>query len=487
MKLIPVRSWSLASQMTIWYAVSSFALVLIATGILYHALYSGLAHEDDVFLAQNAQTLKLLLDKPKDEMDEFRQELILEQSSGRPVWVWLRILDGAGGLVVETPDMSRFLPRQMFPPPSEETQEVWKGETVWDGQETYRVVTVSAEWPAHVPPLALLQVAVDMGQNQIVLTKYRKRLLIVLGLSLLACAWGGYWIAHRGIRLVKEMAQTAAKIRSTTLDERLETSGLPSELSDLAVTFNGMLDRLEESFSRLSRFSADIAHELRVPIHNLRVGTEVILRKARTMEEYQEVLGSGMEEYQRLSLLIDRLLFLARAESETVQIQLEKVDLSRELNLLREYYELSVGEAGIRFDVEMPPNLELPVDRALFQRAVGNLIENSIKHTPAGGTIKMEVTPEVRKVKIAISDTGKGIPESQLPHVFDRFYRGDASRSSSSGGAGLGLSIVQSIMVLHGGSVDIQSQPAKGTTVTLLFPSRKDDENVILSSFPRQP
>jgi len=458
--------------MTILYVVSSFALVLTATGILYHALYSGLAHEDDVFLAQNAQTLKLLLDKPKDEMDEFHQELTLEQSSGRPVWVWLRILDGAGGLVVETPGMSQLLPVQMFPPPAEEAQEVWKGKTILGGQQqTFRVVTVSTGWPGHTPAGALLQVAVDMGQNQIVLAKYRKRLWIVLGLSLFICAWGGYWIAHRGIRPVKDMARTAAKIRSTTLHERLETSGIPSELSDLAGTFNEVLDRLEESFSRLSRFSADIAHELRVPIHNLRVGTEVILRKDRTKEEYQEVLGSCMEEYQRLSLLIDRLLFLARAESETVQIQLEKVDLSRELNLLREYYELSVGEAGIRFDVEIPPNLELSVDRALFQRAVGNLIENSIKHTPAGGTLKMEVTPEAGKVKIAVSDTGKGIPESQLPHVFDRFYRGDASRSSSSGGAGLGLSIVQSIMTLHGGSVDIQSQPAQGTRVTLLFPN----------------
>jgi two-component system heavy metal sensor histidine kinase CusS len=313
--------------------------------------------------------------------------------------------------------------------------------------------------------------AIDMDSDEAILEKFRAKLFLALGFSLLASALAGYWIAHRGIRPVRKMAETAARIGSNNLHERLERPALPSELFNLAATFNAMLDRLEDSFVRLSRFSTDIAHELRTPLQNLRGEAEVILSKERQPGEYRELLGSALEEYHRLSNLIDRLLFLARAENPQTLIQREDLDLKNEIGLLHDFYHLSAGESDIALRAETPEGLRAPLDRSLFQRAVGNLIENSMKHTPAGGTILLKTSNDDGNIRVEVSDTGKGIPSDQISRVFDRFYRVDASRSPSSGGAGLGLSIVKSIMDLHEGTVEIQSEPTKGTTVTLLFPS----------------
>jgi two-component system heavy metal sensor histidine kinase CusS len=267
------------------------------------------------------------------------------------------------------------------------------------------------------------------------------------------------------------MAETAARISPSTLDERLQRLGLPSELSDLAATFNDMLDRLEDSFTRLSRFSSDIAHELRTPLQNLRGEAEVVLSKTRDAGDYREILGSSLEEYQRLSNLIDRLLFLARAENPQTQIQREELDLKKELGLLQEFYGLSAGESGIALGVEAPEGLRADLDRSLFQRAVGNLVENALKHTPSGGAVLLKTSADDGNVLVEVSDTGKGIPPEEISKVFDRFYRVDPSRSPASGGAGLGLSIVKSIMDLHAGTVEIRSELSQGTTVTLSFPS----------------
>ena len=247
--------------------------------------------------------------------------------------------------------------------------------------------------------------------------------------------------------------------------------GLPSELASLAATMNDMLARLEEAFARLSRFSADIAHELRTPLNTLRGETEVALGKARTPEEYREVLGSCLEEYGRLSKLIDSLLFLARAENPGTQVHREDFDVARELGTVREFYEAAAGEKGIALDVRAPAGIVAGLDRTLFQRAAGNLIENALAHTARGGTVTLAASRENGSIRVEIADTGCGISPEHLPFVFDRLYRADRSRTAATGGAGLGLAIVKSIAELHGGTASISSEPGKGTRVTLLLPS----------------
>src|SRR5207244_4357978 len=217
----------------------------------------------------------------------------------------------------------------------------------------------------------------------------RTNLLVVLSLALVACAVVGYQIARSGLRPLAEISATTRRIRSSTLHERIAAARLPTELFVLAGTFNDMLDRLEKSFTRLAQFSADIAHELRTPINNLRGEAEVALNQPRSPDEYRNVLASCLEECGRLSRLIDNLLFLARAENPETQINRERIDVGRELLAVRDFYDAVAGEAGVALAVDSPDVLTADLDRALFQRAIGNLMANAVAHTPAGGSVSL--------------------------------------------------------------------------------------------------
>jgi two-component system heavy metal sensor histidine kinase CusS len=281
----------------------------------------------------------------------------------------------------------------------------------------------------------------------------------------------GYQIARHGIRPVEQMTNTARHISSTNLHERILPDGYPVELASLADTFNQMLDRLEESFGRISRFSADIAHDLRTPVNNIRGEAEVALARARSADEYRDVIGSCLEEAVRLSDLIGDLLFLARAESPLTHLHRETVNVAELLSGVREYYEASATDSGVSLTTMVDPKpVMAELDRTLVQRAVGNLVSNALAHTPPGGAVVLGTNADFSTIRIHVSDTGVGIPAEALPKVFDRFFRVDSSRSQGSGGTGLGLSIVQSIAQLHGGNVEISSQPGQGTRVTLRMP-----------------
>jgi two-component system heavy metal sensor histidine kinase CusS len=318
---------------------------------------------------------------------------------------------------------------------------------------------------------ATIQVAIDVSGKEELLARYRYWFGVILLGSLVIFPLVGYHIARQGIRPVEEIANTARQISSSNLRERILPEGYPSELESLAGTFNQMLDRLEESFERISRFSADIAHDLRTPVNNIRGEAEVALARARTVDEYRDVLGSCLEEAVRLSNLISDLLFLARAESPLAHLHWACVDVRELLGSVRDYYEGAAAEGGISLateDGQEPVIAEM--DRTLVQRAVGNLVANAVAHTPSGGSVVLGAESEGDSIRIAVIDTGAGIPPEALPRVFDRFFRVDKSRSQVSGGTGLGLPIVQSIMVLHGGNAEIASQLGHGTRVTLRLP-----------------
>jgi two-component system heavy metal sensor histidine kinase CusS len=232
-----------------------------------------------------------------------------------------------------------------------------------------------------------------------------------------------------------------------------------------------MFQRLEDSFGRLSRFSADIAHELRTPVNNIRGESEVALARPRSVAEYQETLGSCLEESVRLSELIESLLFLARAESPGEHLKRQRQNIGSLLAAVREYYEAAAADSGVRLRVECEEELVGDVDGSLLQRALGNLVSNALAHTGAGGTVLLSATQDSHQLRIEVSDTGSGISPEALPKVFDRFYRADPARPRRSGGSGLGLSIMQQIVFLHGGDVQIESNTGSGTTVSVTLPA----------------
>ncbi len=467
-------SWSLAARLTAWYAGSAFALVLLATVSLYWALTRSLDREDDQLLADKVSVLRDVLSDRKAEPSAIVREVVESWQGRQHTQVYARIIGPGGDLVAETPGMGEILPTTTFPPPS--TGPVEGIDLDLDRGRSFRVVAVRlGDGPGARSP-ATVQLAMDRSHEEGILGDYRRNLWMVLGVALVICTAVGHRIARRGIRPIHEIADTARRIRPTNLAERIVADGLPAELLTLAETINGMLDRLEKSFARLGRFSADIAHELRTPVNILRGEVEVALGKPRTAEEYREVLGSNLEECGRLSRIIDSLLFLARAENPEMQITRERFDVGRELAAVCDFYEAAASEKGVRLAVSAGDQVTADLNRHLFQRAVGNVVANALAYTAPGGTVTLSATDDGTAAKVEVLDDGCGIPASHLPHVFDRFYRADQARSAEVSGVGLGLAIVRSIAELHGGDVGIASEVGHWTRVVMTFPRRTEAE-----------
>jgi two-component system heavy metal sensor histidine kinase CusS len=464
-------SWSLAARLTAWYACSAFLLIAAATGYLYWVLVVNLVRQGDEFLADKVHILQTLLRERPDDLRMLREEVELEPAARQYGQVYVRILDADGRTRMETSGMSAVLPADAFPPAGGSTTEAGPAMSLTARTGTaFRAIVAPGQRGDSDPARVVIQVALDRSREQDLLASYRKDLWPALGVALLVCAVAGYQIARRGLRPLAKITAAARRIRSTTLHERIATAGLPAELSILAARFNEMLDRLEEAFDRLARFAADIAHELRTPVNNLRGEAEVALGRSRSPEEYREILGSCLEETGRLARLIDNLLFVARAESPQAQIAREARDVGHELETLRDYYEAAAAEASVALVVDAAPGLIAALDRTLFQRALGNLVANALAHTPQGGTITLRAVSEGESLAVEVADTGGGIAPEHLPHIFDRFYRADPARSTAAGRVGLGLAIVKAIAALHRGTTAVESEVGKGTRIRLTFP-----------------
>ncbi len=486
------RLWgTLAFRLTAGYALAGLFLVFCATASLYFVLVSELEKSTDLFLADKVHVLGTMLRERPDDWDAMREEIELESAARRYEQFYIRLLDERSVLLLMTPGMADQLDLAQL---ARQTQSHPDRTIRMKGKNGrgFRVISTSAPVGSPATQTDTIQIAIDVSQKEELLARYRSWFWAILLATLAIFPWVGYKIARHGILPVEEMATTARHISSTNLRERILAEGYPFELASLANTFNQMLDRLEDSFERISRFSADIAHDLRTPVNNIRGEAEVALARARSTEEYRDVVESCLEEAVRLSDLIGDLLFLARAESPLTHLRRERVDVAELLGGVREYYEASAADSGVSLTTtvaDQPVVAEL--DRTLLQRAVGNLVSNALAHTPPGGTVVLGTVLDspidsphfdssktdfpnaaFSTIRIDVSDTGVGIPAEALPKVFDRFFRVDSSRSQGSGGTGLGLAIVQSIALLHGGKVEIASQPGHGTRVTLRMPVR---------------
>ncbi len=468
------RPLGLAGRLTAWYAISSFLLLFTATAFLYFALTRSFDREDSQYLVEKVRTLQTLLEEHPGQLDTVQWEVQGESLANPSVRVLSRVISPTGQVVFETTGISREIPVQAFPAPAAPGVLVPSvSKIVIKNGRRFRVLsaTVGGGPSAQLRPASYqLQVAIDVTSEQDLLAGYRKQLWIVLGVGLLACIIGGYRIARRGLRPLTEISAVIGRTKSPAFDERVSAEGLPAELVQLATTFNDLMDRSNDSFDRLSRFSSDIAHELRTPVNNLRGEIDVALVMPRSTREYAELLGSLSEECEHLTRLIDSLLFLARAEHPEMHIHREDLDIKRELEVVREFYDAAATDAGIVLNLVETGDVNCSLDRTLFQRAIANLVQNALAHTPEGGRVTIEARRNQSSLAVSISDTGIGIPGEHLSRLFDRFYRVDPARSKATGGVGLGLAIIQSIAHLHGGTVEITSEVDRGTLVALRLP-----------------
>lgn len=468
---------TLAFRLTAAYSLVGLFLVLLATASLYVVLRAELDKSTDQFLADKLHVLRTILRERPDDLDALREEIELETAARHYQQFYIRLLDEHGVPILTTPGMADQLDIPELVRRTRNRPERSVPMMGFQGRP-FRIASASASAGFSPGRDDTIQIAIDVSQEDGLLRRYRLWFWAMLLASTVLFPVLGYRIARHGIRPVEEIAATARRITSTNLRERIRAEGYPSELASLAGTFNEMLGRLEESFERISRFTGDIAHDLRTPVNNIRGEAEVALARARTVDEYRDVLESSLEEAVRLSDLIGDLLFLARAESPLTELHRERVNIGELLSTVRDYYEASASDAGISLVEDTGTELlTADLDRSLLLRAVSNLVSNAIAHTPRGGAVILAARTEAAAIRIQVADTGSGIPPDALPRVFDRFFRVDPSRSRNSGGTGLGLAIVQSIASLHDGHAEITSQLDHGTCVTLHIPALATGEN----------
>jgi two-component system OmpR family sensor kinase len=297
-------------------------------------------------------------------------------------------------------------------------------------------------------------------------------LLLVAGPMALVLAGGGGWLlARAALRPVGRMTEQAEAIGADRLHDRVSVPDAADELNRLARTLNGMLDRIERGVVEQRRFVADASHELRTPLAVMRAELEVALRGDDPAADASEVLGSAAEEVARMSKIVDDLLTLAHRDENSLELLLTPVDLGEVAAEVAGQLRPLAEAGGVRLDVEAPP-VPVVADQARVTQVVTNLVDNAVKYTGAGGSVRVRVWEQAGGGRLAVSDTGPGIGPQDLPKVFDRFFRLDAARTRARGGSGLGLAICKELVEAHGGRIWADSVPGAGSTFTLTLPAQ---------------
>jgi len=443
------RRWSIRARLTLWFGAAVCALAGTVAATNYWLLVAQRDRDADDWLTETAAHLH----------DERAKGWSADPDGTEEPF---RAIGPDGQVRYESASLAIIAPADTFPLPGP------VGVCRSVGEKRYRLVCTRIDgWTYHL--------ASDQTADTHLFVRYRRNLLLTVMPTVFAGLLGGYLLTWWGFRPLGEMTRAVRGIAPGRLGDRIPVTGLPAELGAVAEAFNGVMDRLQDAFARLDQFSADIAHELRTPIHNLRGGIEVALGQDRTPDDYRRVLAAALNEADRLGRLVDRLLFLAQAEDPRREVRREATDVTEELNEVREFFAPVAAESGVTIQVTAVEGLTFPLDRALFQRAVSNLMGNALAHTPADGRVHLTAGTDRTGLWVTVGDTGTGILPEDLPHLFDRYFRSQAARASGRG-VGLGLAIVRRVTELHGGDVTIESEPGRGTLVRMTFPRPPEDD-----------
>jgi two-component system heavy metal sensor histidine kinase CusS len=451
---------SIAWQLILLFTVATSLLLACGLGVFYAIVIRHAVAEDNAVLADKVAALHA--DLQENGPTRFAEELN-RRKAGEHTAYWIRVLDPQGRTYAETPGMDRSLPPETFPPPQISASIVGSPKDYRTGSKLFSLVTLNEKSGSQ--PYTL-QVAQDRSSDELVERNFAVLFIMVLCGSILASAFIAVIVTKRGLRPLREMTQSVARIGPTHLKERVTPAEWPRELKPLAIAFDDMLKRLDDSFTRLSQFSADLAHELRTPIANMIGEAQVALTRDRTAAEYRETIESAVGESERLSRIVDNLLFVARVDAASEPIARKRFEARAAVEKIAAFYQTVAEDHHVR--ITCGGEGHIYADPDLFERALGNLLDNALRFTPENGSIQIALSEHDGRFEVAVSDNGRGIDPEHLPRVFDRFYRAESSRGSD--GAGLGLALVKSIVDLHGGSAIIESEVGRGTTVKLIFP-----------------
>jgi len=453
---------TLAFRLTLWYGGIFTISALVAFSALYLVISSVIQERRDEDLLEDVEEFSTLL--ATQGLDAVKAEMAWEATSDGAENIFLRLLSSDGQELNST-DMSLW---RSIGQSSRALEKLKNGanhvlETLTLPEHEHQVRMVYGI----IGPDTILQIGEPLEQDEEFLAIFREVFLPIMAIMTIAAALMGWFIARRAMAGVEEVTQTAVEISKGAFDRRVPLKVRGDEIERLATTFNYMLDRISMLIKEMREITDNIAHDLRSPLARMRAASEMALTTS-SVDEHKTIAAGIIEECDRLLGMINTMLDIAEAESGAGELVLEEVDLADMIRRACELFEPIAENNAIRMTMELPDSCLVLGEPRKLQRMVANLLDNALKYTPTGGTVTVSVNADDGQIAISVSDTGVGISEKDLPHIFKRFYT--CNKSQPNHGTGLGLSLVKAIARSHGGHVNATSHPDKGSTFTVTLP-----------------
>jgi heavy metal sensor kinase len=448
---------TIALRLTLWYAAAFALSSVLAMAVVYSIVAGVLRAETDAELRQDLEETAALV--RAGGVEAFRDEVARELAGPDSAVVFLRLwsADGAAAAAgFAAPDAATREIAGAQRPGSHPTLR-----TVYpDGFEHGVRVGYAAASPEFV-----VEFGQTLEEDEELLGALRRGILVALPTLLLLGGPIGWFMARRALRGVGTVTRTALEIAGGAMDRRVPVGARGDELDRLASAFNGMLDRIEALIAGMRDVTDNLAHDLRTPLARIRASAERAATRGASSEEWSTLAATTTEECDRLLQILNSTLEIAEAQAGAAQLRLEDVDLADLVREGRDLFLTLAEDAGVALDVEAPERCVVRADRGRVQRIVANLVDNALKYTPRGGSVTIAVAEEEGGARVDVRDTGVGVAPGELPRIFERFYRGDGSRTGR--GSGLGLSLARAFARAHGGDLTAVSAPGRGSTFTL--------------------
>jgi heavy metal sensor kinase len=454
---------TLAFRLTVWYAGIFTVSSLLAFFFFYLQIASILRERTDEELLDDVKDFSVLL--AAKNIEEVKQMMVLEAKEDGEDEVFYRLLTPDGKESASS-DLSSWGDLSVN---RSALQRITKGakhefETIAIQGQRHKARSVYAS----IGPDAILQIGMSLEDNDEFLAEFREIFGATLALVMVLAALLGWFMAKRALTHVEEVTRTARAISANDLEQRVPIKGQANEIDRLATTFNDMLDRIQTLVTEMKEMTENIAHDLRSPITRIRGMAEMALTTGKAIDEYETAAASTVEDCDRLLEMINTMLYISQTEATAGKLATEEVDMTRVVRNACELFQPVAEDKGVNLVVEIGTDLKVRGVLQGLQRMLANLIDNALNYTPSPGTVTVSVNGDEKLGIIAVKDTGVGISQDELPHIFRRFYRGDRSRSRP--GAGLGLTLVEAIVHAHRGQISVTSAPNMGTTFTVILP-----------------
>lgn len=454
---------TLAFRLTLWYA-AIFTISFFAAFAMFYFLMTSVvqSHTDQDLLNEISEYSSLLSLKGIDALET---ALVLEAESEGVDKVFFRVLAQNGEEIVSS-NMSSWadtgIGKTALKRLTNGANHVFETLTVPGHRHKVRILY------GIIGPRKIIQIGQSLKDNERLMESFREIFGTTMAIVLVFSGLIGWFMARRALLGVEEVTRTAMDISSGTLERRVPVKARGKEIDKLATTFNNMLDRIHALVTGMREMTDNIAHDLKSPITRIRGVAEVTLTTGKSMDEYKTMAADTIEECDHLLQMIKTMMDISEAEAGTAKLAMDKIDMSMIVRDVCELFQPIAEDKGTDIIHKVPITYCLYGDMQRLQRMVANLLDNAIKYTQSGGTVTISVNGDEGKAVISVNDTGIGISEHDLPHIFNRFYRCDQSRSLP--GIGLGLSLALAIARAHGGNITATSRPGKGSSFTVTLP-----------------